>query len=76
MHDAFDRGYACLDIEYTYPEDTGLYSVVVRNRSGDVQADPVQIRWVFALFERPLIWGASKGPNTQSIQSINKKMCV
>ncbi|VDK20053.1 unnamed protein product [Taenia asiatica] len=43
MHDAFDRGYACLDIEYTYPEDTGMYSVVVRNRSGDVQADPVQI---------------------------------
>ena len=47
MHDAYDRGYACLDIEYTYPEDSGMYSVVVRNRSGDVQANPVRIRLAF-----------------------------
>lgn len=44
MHDAYDRGYACLDIEYTYPEDTGMYSVVITNRAGSVQANPVQIR--------------------------------
>ncbi|VDL61023.1 unnamed protein product [Hymenolepis diminuta] len=43
MHDAYDRGYACLDIEYTYPEDTGMYSVVITNRAGSVQANPVQI---------------------------------
>ncbi|VDO00321.1 unnamed protein product [Rodentolepis nana] len=44
MHDAYDRGYACLDIEYTFPEDTGTYSVVITNRSGSVQSNTVQIR--------------------------------
>lgn len=43
MHDAYDRGYACLDIEYTFPEDSGMYSVVITNRTGSVQSNPVQI---------------------------------
>uniref|UniRef100_A0A5K3EFU4 Titin n=1 Tax=Mesocestoides corti TaxID=53468 RepID=A0A5K3EFU4_MESCO len=44
MHDSFDRGYACLDIEYTHPEDSGMYSVVVRNRCGHVQANPAEVK--------------------------------
>ncbi len=27
-----DFGYVCLDILYAYPEDSGVYSVVARNR--------------------------------------------
>ncbi len=50
MHDAFDRGYACLDIEYTIPDDTGAYSCVVQNSSGSVEAKPSQITWVWSLF--------------------------
>ncbi|BHF72994.1 hypothetical protein SprV_0401606600 [Sparganum proliferum] len=43
INEAFDRGYASLDILYTVPEDTGMYSCVVRNLVDSVTANAVQI---------------------------------
>nr|VZI39233.1 unnamed protein product [Spirometra erinaceieuropaei] len=43
INEAFDRGYASLDILYTVPEDTGMYSCVVRNLVDSATANAVQI---------------------------------
>ncbi|VEL10622.1 unnamed protein product [Protopolystoma xenopodis] len=39
----FDRGYACLDIVYTFPEDSGIYSCVVSNQLGSVASNPAVV---------------------------------
>lgn len=33
----FDFGYVALDILYTYPEDSGTYTVIARNELGEIQ---------------------------------------
>lgn len=43
INESYDRGYASLDIQYTYPEDSGVYSVTVSNHAGRVDAEPIEI---------------------------------
>ncbi|VDL97372.1 unnamed protein product [Schistocephalus solidus] len=49
INEAFDRGYASLDILYTIPEDTGMYSCVVRNLVDSATANAVQISGISIL---------------------------
>lgn len=39
-----DRGLICLDVIYTFAEDSGLYLCTVRNAFGAVKSEPIAVR--------------------------------
>uniref|UniRef100_A0A5K3FFF5 Titin n=1 Tax=Mesocestoides corti TaxID=53468 RepID=A0A5K3FFF5_MESCO len=41
--ETMDRGYAILDIHYTYPEDSGMYHCVAKNNAGSATSNVVEL---------------------------------